>query len=271
MGYVFIRYVKQDKAFVDQLSVDLQAAGVEIWNPAQNILPGQEWGDAMRDAIQGADALLYFSSQHAARSPLMARDLEIALQNNVPVLPIFQDYRGFQGMPKALYGILWIDFRKDYQMELAQLIERIPASAQRNQPITPRAEQSKGYVFISYAEEDTDFVEHLRQFLEDRDYSYWDYQESERDYHNQLFLELEEVIRNAAATLSVLSPDWKLSDWATKEFLFSREVDTPVFLLQARTMEPTLLTTGVPYIDFVHDVTMGFQKLEAELVRKGLL
>ena len=70
--------------------------------------------------------------------------------------------------------------------------------------------------------------------------------------------------------MSVLSPSWKQSQWAVKEFLFSDEVGTPVFLVRAKDMGPTLVIAGIPYIDFVNDRETGFRKLERELERKGL-
>ncbi len=271
MGYIFIRYVKKDRAFAEQLSNELEQAGIDVWRGAEEIAPGQDWGEAIRAAIAQADAVLFLSSQHSARSRLIANELDIALERNIPVLPVVLDFLGFKNMPRKLYGIDWIDFRKDYQATFEHLVERIPAPARQRQPVERKAIQSKGYVFISYAEENTAFVVQLREFLKQRGYSYWDYQDSQRNYHTQLFIELEDVIRDAAATLSVMSQAWRESPWTPKEYLFSEQVATPVFLLRIEDVEPTLLTVGVPYINFVDDVAEGFQKLEAELVRKGLL
>jgi hypothetical protein len=53
--------------------------------------------------------------------------------------------------------------------------------------------------------------------------------------------------------------------------MFSQEVDTPVFLLMAREMGPTLVTMGVPHIDFTADSQQGFEKLDRALRRKGLI
>ena len=77
------------------------------------------------------------------------------------------------------------------------------------------------------------------------------------------------VIKEAAATLSVLSEAWKRSQWALKEYFFSEETGTPVFLLKAKTLGPTLAIAGMPYIDFTSD-DRGFEKLHRELRRKRL-
>jgi len=268
LGYIFIRYANRDKTFAQKLASAIRDAGFNIW---QGVQPGENWQVAMESGIANADAIILLSSKHSATSPATLRQLDIAQQNEVPVLPVVLDFPGFKNMPRVLFGIDWLDFRKDYDTTLSNLLERLPQSAQTSGIHEQGLDASRGYVFISYAEEDTQFVLKLRDFLKDRDYSYWDYQDSNRDYHGQLHLELEEVIRDASATLSVLSPDWKLSPWTAKEYLFSEQVETPVFLLHVRSMEPTLLTAGVPYIDFVEDTTLGFTKLEGELRKSGLL
>lgn len=268
MGYIFIRYANRDKTFAEMLTNSLSSEGFEIW---QGVQPGENWQVAMEAGIVNADAMILLSSKHSATSPTTLRLVELALAHGVPVLPAVLDFPGFKNMPKPLFGLNWLDFRKGYDETLASLLERLPTSAQSSGIHQPVSESLRGYVFISYAEEDTAFVLKLRDFLRERNYSYWDYQDSDRDYHGQLHLELEEVIRDASATLSVLSPDWKLSPWTAKEYLFSEQIETPVFLLHVRTMEPTLLTAGVPYIDFVDDDRLGFNKLEIELQRKGLL
>lgn len=102
-------------------------------------------------------------------------------------------------------------------------------------------------------------------------YFFVSYSARDRNNHAFLFLELEEVIKNAAATVSVMSPDWKRSKWSAREFLFSEDVGTPIFLLKVQAMEPTLVTAGIPYIDFARDESKGFDRLDHELRKKGLV
>jgi hypothetical protein len=58
--------------------------------------------------------------------------------------------------------------------------------------------------------------------------------------------------------------------WAPREYFFSQEVGTPVFLLRAKPIAPTLAIAGYPYIDFIADLARGYEKLERELKRKEL-
>jgi len=51
---------------------------------------------------------------------------------------------------------------------------------------------------------------------------------------------------------------------------FSDEVGTPVFLLRAKKIGPTLAIAGAPFIDFLDNRMRGFERLDKELRRKGL-
>ena len=62
------------------------------------------------------------------------------------------------------------------------------------------------------------------------------------------FLELEGIIKDAAGTLSIISPNWKQSQISMQEFHFSRDVGTPVFLLKVGEPGPTLALSGLTYI-----------------------
>jgi hypothetical protein len=271
MSHFFVSYSRHDrkKLNFDKLLNDLRAAGVRVWLVPDDIPAGVDWADVKDKALEDSDGLIYISSRDIDRTAVIAIELLVAMRLGKPIFPLLVQGEPEQ-MPEWLRDQI-IDFRADYDAALHTLIERLPKAEIAAHPVKQTAPKSKGYVFISYAEEDTAFVLKLRGYLKSRGYGYWDYQDSDRNYHGLLFLELEEVIKNAAATISVMSPDWKRSKWAAKEFLFSEEVGTPVFLLKVQEMEPTLVTAGIPYIDFTRDETKGFERLDKELRRKGLI
>jgi hypothetical protein len=274
MGYLFVSYSRWDRRsspIIDRLLHDLREAGVNLWLAPDSVPSGQDWQDAIPDAIAGSSGQLFIFSKRLEKARGMARELEQVLEHDLPVYPILLDHEGEALLPPPLTQVQHFDVNKDYEVALHQLLAALPASSKEGHAVPQVRPQSKGYVFISYAEEDTPFVSQLRAFLKERGYGYWDYAESERNYHTYFFTELEEVIMNATATVSVLSPDWKKSKWTAKEYMFSEEVGVPVFLLMARHMGPTLVTAGIPYIDFTRDEQMGFQRLDRELVRKGLI
>ncbi len=276
---IFISYSREDKEFVDRLKNDLRQSGFDVWVDIEEILPGQNWQSSIENAISSAFAYIFVASLHSTSrvESYIYKELSLAFNKYKQlspgirfVFPIILDNRGAENLPDFLKEFQWCDFRADYQESLKYLLESLPGEIHQKAPVKAKEEKSKGYVFISYADENADFVEKLKSYLAERSYSYWDYEESDRNYHTQLFLELEEAISGAAATLSVLSPAWKKSKWTVKEFFFSEEVGVPVFLLMANEIGPTLAIAGMPYIDFSENEAVGFQKLGRELTKKGL-
>jgi hypothetical protein len=268
--YVFISYSRRDQAFVERLSTDLRAAHVQVWRDVESIAPGTNWQEEIEKALLGAPLLLHIASSNTTESRWMDQELEMYLEHGGKVIPLVLDDAGENYLLNSMLGtVQWVDFRDDYRSALRSLLEGI-GYLQQEQPAKAPVQKSKGYVFISYAEEDLDFVSQLTGFLGKRGYAYWDYQESERDYDADFFLEIEGRIRDAAGTLSLVSPAWKHSSMAIQEYLFSRDVKTPTFLVKVREFEPTLVITGRSYIDLTHDPEIGLRKLDKELKRKGL-
>jgi hypothetical protein len=267
--YVFISYSRRDSAFVRRLADSLRASGVQSWTDVENIAAGADWRKEIEKGLVNASVLIYVASKNSVASEWMDTELQAFLRARQRVLPIVVDDEGASHLPLPLREFQWADFRGEYDIAFRKLLEGLQF-LQQSQPIERPNLKSKGYVFISYAEEDASFVEELKVFLGQRGYAYWDFRESERDYDVDYSLELEGVIKDAAGTLSVVSPNWKQSQISLQEFHFSREVGTPVFLLKAGDPGPTLALSGLTYIDFTHEHDKGFEKLAKELRRKGL-
>ncbi len=269
-AYVFISYSRQDLPFVERLGTDLRAAGVRIWRDTEQLRPGEQWQGAIENALTAAEALLYVASKYSRGSGWIDAELRGGLLSRRTIVPIILDDAGENELPTFLRQYQWVDFRGDYAQALNNLVQALPSTARSTTPVAQLQDKSKGYVFISYSTNDGDFVDNLRRFLLEHGYGYWDYAQSDRNYHTQFVRELEGVISAASATLSILSEAWKDSTWALREYIFSEEVGTPVFLLKAKEMGPSLAVAGTPYIDFTEDQQTAYQRLDDELKRKGL-
>jgi hypothetical protein len=221
--------------------------------------PGTRWADAITRGISTSDALLQVVSRNSIKSPWIEREVAFFRAKTPDVvdelargarnlIPILVGEIRDEEVPSELREIQWIDFRDDYDSALVELVTFLRPFAVSTGPIAPKSAQTKGYVFISYSEEDSEFFNSLRAFLKQYRYSYWDFAESDRNYQTQISRELEGIISDAAATLSVLSDHWRDSEWTEREFIFSEEIGVPVFLLKAKPIRPTLSIAGRPLI-----------------------
>lgn len=268
-AYVFISYSRQDRAFVERLTASLNKAGVRTWTDLENIAAGQDWAKEIERGLTEATALIYVASKNSAHSAFMDAEYKAFLDKGKKVIPIIVDDSGTENLALPLRHFQWVDFRSPFEPALASLLEGI-RGLRTSRPIASRKPKSKGYLFISYADEDEQFVTDLKIFLKKQGYGYWDFRESQRDYQVDYTLELESIIKNAAGTLSIISPDWKRTPTALQELHFSREVQTPVFLLKVKDPGPTLAISGMTYIDFMKNRKYGFDQLDGEMRRKGL-
>lgn len=276
MAHAYISYSHEDVDFVQQLAADLRKHGIDVWVDIFEISAGDSFAAQVNKAIHQAGALIAVASRTSRRSFNIRFELDRAAERNIPgivayIAGLANIPPELADMPASAHAYPLIDFGANYQQALVRLINSLPSTVKRGGELPPGVQKSNGYVFISYAEPDSEFVGVLRRFLEQKGYGFWDYQSSDRNYHTQLFLELEGQVSGSAAMLSILSPDWKRSRWAPKEYLFAEDIGKPVFLLMVRDMGPTLVTAGIPYIDFVSDHEQGFDKLDRELRRKGLI
>jgi len=237
---IFISYSRHDGIFVSRLVQDLRGVKHRVWVDLEQIPAGKNWHDEIEVGLLKASKLIFVSSANSAKSLWMISELQSFRAAGKPIIPIVIDDTGLQELPESIIDIQFVDFRYSYEKGLQLLLKALGLAtvSSDREPITPKAKKVlKGYVFLSYAEEDVDFVEKLRNFLKLNRFAYWDYEESDRDYHSQLFLELEGVITESSATLSILSDNWKQSEWTIREYFFSSEINNPVFLLKAKKNE----------------------------------
>ncbi|MCP3957759.1 MAG: toll/interleukin-1 receptor domain-containing protein [bacterium] len=297
---IYVSYAHVDGWVVKPLVEDLRqqvaqrlGTRVNLWIDFNNIAPGSDWQDALRSAIVEAKAMLAVVSPAYLESRSKRDEYETFVQSERPILTVvleesrnkkelldlLGDRPGYAAPSIRLKGRdeRYYSFISDLAHEIADTLrpaEPAPEQVAPQIPPKPSAElpkrQAKGYVFLSYAEEDADFLAKLRAFFGERGYAYWEFESSERDYQKRIDLELEDVISGAVATVSVLSEAWKESTWSLRELFFSQEIGKPVFLLKAKPMPPTLAIAGFPYIDFTKDSKRAFFRLAGELERAGL-
>ncbi len=270
MAYAFISYSTKDKEFVSRINQALNENGVNTWIDFQQINPGEMWKNSLEAALKKADIIIMVLTENSLNSNYVMNEFIASKRIGKKIITIKYGQFNNVNLPNALSDIQWIDFTQNFRNSFARLLDLIPDNLRQQNPITSNKQKSKGYIFLSYAEEDFMHADEIKIFLKDNEFAYWDYQSSDRNYHSQFFLELESVIEDAIATLSVITPLWKTSLWATREYFFSEEVGTPVYLLKFEATRPILAISGQHYLDFVTNKRIGYQRLSIELRRKGL-
>jgi hypothetical protein len=84
---VFVSYSNQDKPVGDAVCAALEARGVRCWIAPRDIVPGQEWGNAIVEAISAARVMVLVFSHNANASPHIKREVERAVHRGLVIVP----------------------------------------------------------------------------------------------------------------------------------------------------------------------------------------
>lgn len=76
---VFLSYVREDTKVAGVLRAGLSKAGFEVWDPAERLMPGDNWALQLGKALQKADAMVVLLSPAAIASAHVQREIEYAL------------------------------------------------------------------------------------------------------------------------------------------------------------------------------------------------
>ena len=167
MSYVFISYSRYDAPFVDRLANDLRKCGVQPWTDRENIAPGKSWQSEIERGLKNATLTIFVISSNSLKSPWMLAELGAFWETKKKIIPAVIEDVDVSALPASIYTIQWADFRQSYDNGLKSLLSGIGADLSDKIPVSGKAKKTKGYAFLSYAEEDIDFVSSLKVFLEE--------------------------------------------------------------------------------------------------------
>ncbi|MCU6500505.1 toll/interleukin-1 receptor domain-containing protein [Rugamonas sp. A1-17] len=84
---VFLSHSHVDKVFADAICHRLEAADIRCWVAPRDIRPGDDWAEAIIDAMDHARMLVLVFSASANNSPQVRREVERAVNKGLMVLP----------------------------------------------------------------------------------------------------------------------------------------------------------------------------------------
>ena len=86
--HIFLSYSRRDGTYVDSLAVYLERSGFRIWVDRKGITGGEQWRREIVTAIQKSSMVVLFLSPNSARSENVRKELDLAEQARVRVLPV---------------------------------------------------------------------------------------------------------------------------------------------------------------------------------------
>ena len=88
---VFISYSRLDNNYVDSIQEVLAKNNIKYWIDIDGIYSGENWKEAVVDAIDYAKVIIFISSEHSNSSPSVIRELSYAVKQGKTIIPIMVD------------------------------------------------------------------------------------------------------------------------------------------------------------------------------------
>lgn len=85
---VFLSHSHVDKVFADAICHKLEANAIRCWVAPRDIRPGEDWAEAIINALDTAKVLVLVFSASSNSSPQVRREVERAVNKGLHVLPL---------------------------------------------------------------------------------------------------------------------------------------------------------------------------------------
>lgn len=107
---VFISYSNKDSQIANALCHKLEEDGTRCWIAPRDIAPGANWAESIVNAISASTVLVLIFSSHADKSKQVIREVEMAINNNLILIPLrIEDVMPSGSMSYFLSTMHWID------------------------------------------------------------------------------------------------------------------------------------------------------------------
>ncbi len=137
---VFICHSTKDKQVADAACSALEAQDIPCWIAPRDIFAGEEYGEAIIDALDECQIVLLIFSLAANNSPQVRREIERAVSKGKFIVPFrIEDVMPSRAMEFALGNTHWLDAMspplEDYLVRLCTSIARL---LQKHKPVVQR-------------------------------------------------------------------------------------------------------------------------------------
>jgi len=162
---VFISYGRRDALkLVERLSVDLTAAGFDVWRDAREIRSGTDWQAEIVDGLRSAQVVVAVMTPHSVRTSKTSADQvdsvclgEIAYALfTPPPKPVIPAMAATCEPPLALFHLDYVDLRSwsdsddQYRAGLARLVDGIHALLRGEKRFRSRHHQLQPFDFAGF-------------------------------------------------------------------------------------------------------------------------
>jgi TIR domain len=121
-SHIFICFSSKDEAVAREVVTSLESAGLKCWISLRDVAPGQNYQEAIVEALEVARGIVFLFSEFSSKSQEIRKELSIGGSINVPVFPLRLSPIAPSGALRYELAIRqWIDIFPDRADALARL------------------------------------------------------------------------------------------------------------------------------------------------------
>ena len=125
-------FSSKDEAVAREVVEALEASGLQCWISLRDVLPGQNYQEAIVQALESASGIVFLFSEHSNKSQEIRKELSIGGSINIPVFPLRLSPIAASGALRYELAIRqWIDIFPHRQHALAKLAQTIKDTIDR--------------------------------------------------------------------------------------------------------------------------------------------
>ena len=121
---IFISHSSKDAQTATIICDALESNGMKCWIAPRDIPYGQEWAGEISKAITNSSAFLFLSSGNSNASGQVSREIQLAIENQVPIIPIRLDGSEYSDTNKYYLATIHCMFQYDAS-KVAKLVTDI--------------------------------------------------------------------------------------------------------------------------------------------------
>ena len=123
---IFISYSSKDQEIAETICQALEARGYNCWIACRDVHPGENFQEAIVQALRSARAMLLVFTSNANNSEEIKKELVLAGRHHVTVVPVrVEDVVPNDAFSYEFATRQWVDLFKDWEREIEQLVAQL--------------------------------------------------------------------------------------------------------------------------------------------------
>jgi formylglycine-generating enzyme required for sulfatase activity len=124
---LFVSYSSKDKLIADSIVASMEKNNIRCWYAPRDIKPGENWGNAILNAIENSTVFLIVFSGNANHSQRVLDELNIAISEEITILPFrVENFEPKGAMKLHLTSHHWLDaYDPSWEVHINRLIKSV--------------------------------------------------------------------------------------------------------------------------------------------------